>query len=847
MTTRRCWTRLLLFPAAFLLAVALLPLPPAGPAHAAEAQGWKIEYHALVDSLPRMSSTEKLAALEEAMGKLRYSSQAIISLLDKPSLKKRTSLAQKFAVTNLRLVDSALQLERKLFPQGAPLSESAMTHIAKGLQQVRDQAEKQAASLAARHQKLDEQQRRACGATDIPKAEKAAAQAQSIIDEISYQVAGVAELRRRGRELAEPYLFSDKQIKEFEARARQIHRAWRKNQKEFIAVFGDRNKALAYFNPICQKAIALNRIYLESATRANKIVAAGHATASISLDNILNEVAREEAFKSKEEAVYWAFVIKNKDLFVKARTLYSSSSCDDDDDDFQEYYQHWPTKQSPRTINNLKPTADILNALVLLDSMNLAAVNSLQKAMAKAERVQSCLAALRQKHHSALAKLNCPAHAEPFWPAGAEQPGCRCQKGWVFNTDKSACLPRGYCKEMIRRYQDGLKSGDRKKAQAALNQLREKKCPNLASLDAQRTVPNVIRLSRYEAVAVLRKAGLGYAVASAGQATERENARKVLRQDPKPGDRVDASTVVRLFVFDAWNQAKAKVKADRLCAQKYPGAQAQWNPAESKFGCGCPKPTTWNQNKTACVISKATAAEHCQRNYPGTNPRWNEKTQRWDCYCPDGMVWNKQRKACVANRAKYQTMCTQKYPGSSAVWDKKSGAYRCTCANGRRWNRDKTRCLISQAEANAACSRQIANTVARFIEEKELYECFCAGDRFWQPKLKQCSQSKAEAQQNCSRKYSGSEARYSQEHGAYRCFCPDGYAWNKNRTGCVQTAQSAQSYCSRHYPGTNARWVQKIGEYRCFCPGDGKWDPRSKSCQRPRVTANQALAKACPP
>ena len=862
--------------------------PPAG------AQDPMAQRREFFDRLGQMSSTEKLAALDKAMGKLVDSSKKIIALLDAPDFIKKKTLAVKFAEADRRLQEAAHGLEDKLFPRGAPLTDSARVHIAKGLEKIQRNAEKQAAGLAAQHQKLDEQQRIicACGVSEISKAEEAEAQAKSTIDQISHLVAGVSVQKRRGLSFAEPYQRSDGQLKAFAAQAGQIHREWLRNQKAFAAIFGDKGKASAYFDSICSQANDLRAHCLENSWRACAIVAKDQTMPSISLDDILDDIEDGKPAKSESESVYRAFLYKNKNPLEKSASLYRFSSCDKTDiDKYKNYHRNWPAKQPPQIINNLKTTADILNALMQLDTINKAAVDSLQRAMAKAEKAGVCLAELRKKRQNAMSRLNCPKNAEPFWPKGAELPSCRCQKGWVFNTDKSGCLPKNYCKMMIQRYQDNLKSGDREKAQAALNLLRLKKCPNLAALNMERTVPDVIRLPQNKAIAALQKAGLGHAISSAGQATERENARRVFQQDPKPGERVDAGAVVRLKVFDTWDQAKAKAGADKLCARKYPGAQGLWNQEENKFGCGCPRPATWNRDKTACVVSKTAAMEECRRRYPGTSPRWNEKTQRWDCHCPDGLTWdkiakkcinqkelaqancrkkypgsvaryskehgeyrcfcpegmdwNKQGNACISAKVKYQAICDEKYPGSTAVWNQQKGAFFCTCANGRRWNRDKTECLMSQAEANAACTRQIANTVAKFNPKQDTYDCLCAGDRIWQPKHKRCSQSKAEAQQRCSREYTGSEARYSQQDNDYRCYCPDGFAWDKNRTGCVQTAQSVQALCNREYPGTTARWVKEMGEYRCFCPGNAKWDPQRKECPRSGGGGGQAQSSGC--
>ena len=808
------------------------------------AQNKNTDHQDFLIRFPNMSSSERLAALEEAMGSLLYSSKQIISLLDKPTLQKRILLAEKFAETNLRLKSSALLLQKKLFPKGTPLTDSAKAYLVKNLTQIQNKAEKQAKSLAEQHQKLDEQKLIACSAADTTKAEKAEAQTDAIINQISYLVAGVSELKRQGAKLAEPYMLSKKRLKEVETQAREIRRDWLKNQKEFANTFGDREKALDYFDPVYQKAIELNELYLKSAFRANKIAAAGVSSSSISLENILNDIEAGKASKSEAESRYRAFIFKNKDLFKKARNLYTLSF-DDDKNIFKEYYQYWPTRQPPQSVDDLKTTTNILNTLRLLDSINQAAVNSLKKAMAKAEKARTCLAALRKKRDTIIARLNCPEHAKPFWAASAEQPVCRCKKGWIFNTDKSACLPKNYCKKMILGYREHLKNGNKEKARAALNLLRLKKCPNLAALRPERTIPDVTKLPIKEAVSVLQKAGLGYAVSSAGQATEQKNARHVLEQSPKSGESVGANTVVKLRLFDSWNQAKAKIKADKLCAKKYPGASALWNKKELKFGCGCPKPGVWNRDKTACIAAKAAAVEKCRRQYPGSVARYSPKHGEYRCFCPDGMEWNEKGSACITAKARYQAICAKKYPGSSAVWNKKSASYVCTCTNGRRWNPKKTRCLLSQAEANKVCLRKIANTEARYIPEKDRYECFCAGGRFWQPQKKCCSQTRAEAQQSCGRKYPGSEARYSQKKNDYLCFCPDGYTWNKNRTACVQTAQSAQAYCSRHYPGTTAKWVKEMAEFRCFCPGNGRWDPQTKKCQGNKANRNQARGSNC--
>lgn len=194
-------------------------------------------------------------------------------------------------------------------------------------------------------------------------------------------------------------------------------------------------------------------------------------------------------------------------------------------------------------------------------------------ALAAAQRAEACFqqADRRQK---ALLAARCPDHAFAQWDPAQNRAVCACDgaRGWVWNNDRSACLPLALCRKLWAAHAKFAAEGNREQAASTLATIGRRKCPGQARLRAQRTVPRVTGMSARQAAQALGRAGLRCKLTSAGPAPRPELAGLVATQSPLPGAAAQTGGLVSLTVHDPPPPAPAQTAEEERCnrlAQAY--------------------------------------------------------------------------------------------------------------------------------------------------------------------------------------------------------------------------------------------------------------------------------------
>ncbi|MBU4566225.1 MAG: PASTA domain-containing protein [Desulfarculus sp.] len=189
-------------------------------------------------------------------------------------------------------------------------------------------------------------------------------------------------------------------------------------------------------------------------------------------------------------------------------------------------------------------------------------------AQAAAQRAEACFqqADRRQK---ALLAARCPEHAFAQWDQAQGRAVCACDagRGWVWNNDRSACLPLALCRKLWAAHAKFAAEGNREQAASTLATISRRKCPGQAQLQAQRVVPRLVGMSAKQAAQTLAQAGLRYEITSAGLAPRPEQAGRVAGQSPGPGASAKAGSLVTLSVHDLPTKEPAQAAKQRRCEQ----------------------------------------------------------------------------------------------------------------------------------------------------------------------------------------------------------------------------------------------------------------------------------------
>jgi hypothetical protein len=127
-----------------------------------------------------------------------------------------------------------------------------------------------------------------------------------------------------------------------------------------------------------------------------------------------------------------------------------------------------------------------------------------------------------------------------------------------------------------------------------------------ASKEKERVeVPKVVGLSLEQATEILAQNGLTSQAKLIGKAPMKDKEQKVSAQKPDSGTFVQSGSTVLLEYYGTFDVETAIREAD--CPKKYPGSAGFWNQKKNQVECTCPEGKGWNDQRTACILSRQAA------------------------------------------------------------------------------------------------------------------------------------------------------------------------------------------------------------------------------------------------
>ncbi len=207
---------------------------------------------------------------------------------------------------------------------------------------------------------------------------------------------------------------------------------------------------------------------------------------------------------------------------------------------------------------------------------------------------------------------------------------------------------------------------------------------SLSAYDLMLYVPDVIGMTRQEAIDRIERAGLLTEVRSGDAPPASKLAARVASQDPAADAGVFTGATVVITIYGAWQPPRL------TCEQQYPGSYDSGVPNDvGGTKCECLAGKLWDANQQACVDPPRVT---CEQQYPGSYdtgvPVAGSGTK---CECMAGKLWDANQQACVDPP---RVTCEQQYPGSYDTGvPVAGGGTKCECMAGKLWDANQQACV----------------------------------------------------------------------------------------------------------------------------------------------------------